>query len=1723
MKAERVLIRREKVLTIIVLGIILLLPIMATLPSNFLTNENVSKLKTQNGGSGTDSILWKVGRGIPGDGPTMQPRMINFTEGGLSLIVVGMDEGIATITLDGFINMSYRTMGPVIDFEIIEDISGDGVKDIVLITYNKDHPNVIAITSNNGSEIWKFKPTIKGISTENYEEQDYITYSWDIEIINDITDDSIPEIVISSWYRLYVVNGKSGTKVWMNDKDFTNDIWKLEVLDDINNNGYQTIVAGSEEGELIAFDSKIGTKLWSYSVRKSSILVYEMFDITYTQVPNSIDEILIVGDINDDSINDILIAADDGYLRLISGRYGNEIDNFICYNMTESTSPLYRTPISPYSSVRRVFTKSGIKVFPIPDTNNDGIGEFISISCNLDYGDDPYYIGKIQGILFQLDPSSVEKFRITNSINWTYEDFYYSSYPEVISLDYGIQFYFYQYKNNYYTYDESLINRFDVSDIGSEHPIKVYQDPGDYVIPSYWQDTFITHYLLNIGDVNDDGVEDLFAISASGRYLCIDCKNDEIIWVRTNEDFDTEVIEIEDLNNNEFNDFLVEKKSSFEPEWSLSDSIGKQTIIKELYSVDGKTGEILWDFDISALQYYEGLRDIKNIGDINNDNIDDYASWIIPSTIPPEITQIIKDLSGQESIQSSMAEKIYKSLLSKYTKFLVINGLSGNILWNTSLIDFPYKFYRHFEYKGSYENPIAPMDSGDFQIHNRINDKIDDSWHDSYTIDWDEIWDISSLLRAESIELINGTSSSKEFDLWGNQNSNYTYISYNSSDSTKSLRIGTTSNITSVGSVESGDNQYWVLNSLSTAGKEEINVELSFNLSTPINSELQNLVVNYQGFLPKDVIEQIDMYIFNFSNGGHWNKISTPTINNTEINTNMTKILTNLEDLTEGDQKLVKIKLEAVNTSAFKLVIDKLTVDYIYSYGNYTIKAAQDSGSWNAVVDMIIPLNFLDEKLLAGMEYPLSQIERFSAFKMQTKLMINTSSSSGYIFTYEVYDASNDKWVMCNWDNQTATWNNHTYPDLKGGFSSPRTNYTNYPLNNTSYQDDRMWIITRGTKDAYPCLEFDYENKTTLSNFINSNKEIRIRINVSNNQIPFDLIIDNFGLGAFYWGLFDNQYDPFYIWKYSENEWESGFNDTNLLNLDVQSFEVINGTGDDYLDIITLIGKEGINENPEDAWNSRIHLFDIKNNLVFDKWSLNKTIIPYQNVRILPLNNSLNSWLISGIFQFGDTYNCSHKLIENPYWESKISYFDNFTDTEIAFDYKWEVIPLFPEVEGVGSNLYELPGKTNVSNDGKIGIILGEYVYSESGDMSLSDIRLVDIHNMSTISKIPTDRLQSMDYYSSIPVGDIDFSFEGVGFKLLTSYDDFNGDTFLDHVAIYRPSSQSNGYYIPRLEVRVYSGNSGKSDPIVLFKASFQETFRDYDAEYTTRLKMPFSSIGDITNDGISDAIIGYQSEGSDCKGSRIQFYDVSNSNENEAIELTQFRWDLEPFECSNIFFSYQQYHFIRNFEKIGDINGDNYNEILIDRDLFVKTTNEYGFEFYSRVPTFEILDVMKRKFMYRFNIDVNSIFPLLDLNEDNKSEILVVSNDILYCINSKFSVQILSPTDLGSMDSHNFEIEWDTDANYDYFEVVVNGVSQGFVTKKNIRVSLSSGWKDINIIMHDKSGLISTINSVRVLVPSNQIQLILTFVILGVIASIYIFYRRHSKRQKEMILIERK
>ncbi|MFW9988808.1 MAG: hypothetical protein ACFFC3_09150, partial [Candidatus Odinarchaeota archaeon] len=1315
----------------------------------------------------------------------------------------------------------------------------------------------------------------------------------------------------------------------------------------------------------------------------------------------------------------------------------------------------------------------------------------------------------------------------------------------IIPLNSEIRIYFYKSgsEEHSYVYLDPQIVWYDLNNYDSENPNSVYNDPDQY---DYY-DLQKMQYLLNIGDVNSDGFDDLFAISLTGRYLCLDIRNNNTLWVRTNKDFEVKLTEINDLNSNGYNDFLVQYFGNFEPNWITSNAYDYQEqitenpkIIYELFTIDGKTGTLIWTFNIPSPLYYEGIRDLKNVGDINDDEIDDYVGWIIPSTIPSEISDIIEDLTGEASIDENYySNDLYRTLLFNYIKLIVVNGSNGSIIWNTPLIDFPYKFYRQYGYSGSYFDPISGYSNGD-NYFNRINGEFPNSWGSYDNINWSADWDTPSLKHPSDIEIIKGTEYGKIFDLWGDQGTNYSITSYNSSDSSKSLKLGSTADISSIGTVESNDGLYWVLNSLQSDGNHHISAELSFKPSQIINSELKYISIGYTGLLFDDFVDQFNISIYNF-NDINWKKVSTNVINKSE-SVDIVINLNNLNGLT-GVNNLVKIKIEATNTSAFSLYIDKLVVDYIYTYKNYTVIAELDGTSWKTIFDFVIPIDFSDEEFLGAMEYPLSQIERFSALKLETNLAINTTNVERYNFTYEIKDVSSNNWILCNW-SETPIWNNHTYPDLKGGYGGYRNNYNNFTFG-TKYREDFAWLITRGTYDADPYVELDYENPTTLSDFIDSNKNIRLRVNVTNNE-KFNLTIDSFGIGVFYWGLFSSKFDRYYLLDYDPVGEEIEFTTDNLLNIEIQDFDIVNGTSDKYLDIVAIIGIEGVSvdASPEEEWSTRICLFDIRNKETYTKWSPDKTYIPYQNVRILAINNSLNNWILSGIFQFGSTYNCSHKLVSDPHWETQITHFENYDESKAVIDFVWEEIPEFPDFTDNDSSYYdryEFPGITYVSKNKEIGIILGEYDYSINkygyNEFKLSNIRIIDINDRTTISKIP---IENLEYFGSINSGQFDFSSENFGFLISISYEDFNNDSFLDHVGIYKSGGWGDLGYGTYL--KIYSGNSSDLDPLILYSnfyknlklpSSYKQILYDISSnDNSNKLKLPFTSIDDINDDGIPEALTGVQTQAYEYDlieeymgrwvrhgqfiGSYIDFYDVYNSNKHKFNELSEYKLVLDPLKIPSWYGS-TYYEFIFSCERFGDINADNYSEVVIYRDNF--QSGEY---YVNRISTTEILDPINQNILYRFNIGVNFFYSIDDINQDGKNELLVISEESIYCVNSKFNVQILSPNNEESMDFYDFNIVWNTNSDYDYFEVFIDGISQGSTKSEKIHVSIGAGWRQISITMHDKSGLIISTSTINVLVPSNYTHLILTFILLGAIASLYVIYRRYSKKKRDMVLIDR-
>lgn len=1704
--------------------LLILIPVSIFLGGHKSVQATIDNPRTSASDELLDSVLWKFGNGLPGTGATMQPRLVNLTSGGDNYIVVGTDGGLAMINLDGTINVNYITFGDVIDFEMIKDISLDSKSDIVLISYDQNHANVFAIASNNGSEIWKYSPNVEGIDATTFSTQDFISNTWDVQIIDDTTGDNIPEVAISSWYKIIVLNGKTGKELWINDKSFTNDVWKVKLLEDIDNNGYKTIITGSEDGKLCAFDTLTGTLHWTFNVPAIQIPAYGMGSIlpTLQDVPSSVNDIKVIGDMNSDTIDDLLVVSDDGYVRVISGRLGIELDKYLVYNLTDVTTPVGNPTDSPYYSWQRIFQCSGARFIDIPDINNDGTEEIMVYVSDLDYQDPQ--VKKIFGEIINLNASAgMELITKVKSLNWSYNTFYDYSIPEIMNIESDIRVNFYMDYEWVDTWppDYAGIYYYDIDDEDWKNSINIYNDGeesngggGDYN-----QQTNLKHYLLNVGDTDGDSIDDLFAITNDGRYLLVSCKNAEIKWVRTKKVGGSDLIEIEDLNGDSLNDFLITKTTDFEPSWRQSNS-GCETwdedIITEVFAIDAKTGEIIWSLNLPNPEYYEGLRDLLNLGDVNDDGIDDYAGWIIPSSLPTLVKNYLINLYGEDEVPSQnewdeTPEKVSRALLTPYTKIVVISGSNGTIFWNTSLLDFPYEFYRSYKYSGTYENPTG-IDSGSYRIQNRINGVKDSTWNN-----WNNNWKVSTLDHANSVEIETGQSLSSIFDLSGEQNNNYTLRSYNASASSELIKIGKTLNSTAIGAMDSNDDSLWFVNSSISSGKHKIEIELTYNQSQNIQSNLENVVIDYLGCLIGSKVSLIQISLYDFSSST-WKKISTSSINSTS-STSMVINTDNIDDFTQGANYTAKIKLYAEHTSPFILTIDKLIINYTYTYRNFTIESADiGGGKYQTLLNLTIPIGLSDEKYLGVMEYGFSQIDRLSALKMQSSITVNTSiSTDWYNFTYEIYNFSASAWILCNFSNGNF-WDKSIYPDLHSNYKSTgesgdRSDFQSFNFGQDSYKSDHMYVITRGTEDAESYLEFDYENATTLSDFVDSNKEIKIRLNITNGIIPFNLTIDNFGIGAFYWGLYNNRYDKNYIWDYQDSG-DNKYTSENLLDLNVQDFKVINGTDDKYLNVIAIIGT-----GEQCSITPRIRLFDVKNKTTYTKWTNNRTYIPKSTLSAVPVNNSLNCWILSGIFNSPAGENYSHQLIDNPNWLTQLNFFDNYSDSTTSIAFKWNISADTDKLYSYGT-FYEIPKKVITNNAGNVGLVLG--LYDDSNN--LEHLRVVDIKTKGTLSIIPADDLIQFSQQSSCGQKSYDFSSEGSGYYLLLSNEDLDADGALDHIGIYE--GEQGDDWRPSYEIRVYSGASGGAGESLLFKKLYVGMAYGSSSQ-NVEFSMPLVSVGDLNKDGASDLWIGIQIEassyGSYCKASYLNCFDIASSTATAVVELTDKSWTIESLSCLSTWYSNPNWQFYGSIESINDFNGDGLSEVLIGHYDYRKTTSMYGGDSYSGNVISEIVDLYNKTTLCRFSIDVDSIYPIKDLNGDGYNEFILISGELLFCVDSRFKVHISNPENHQAVTSNNFMIMWETNATYDCFEIFVNGTSQGYSYHNNISVSLGAGIQELMVLMYDKSGLVTAIDTISVTVPANMTFTLLTYVLVAAAIAPYIAINRLNKKKKGRVLIDRK
>lgn len=187
----------------------------------------------------------------------------------------------------------------------IEDINEDGFEDVIAGTAWGDR-SVVALSGKTGEIIWKYQTNAFGSGGWVYQ----------VDAKADYNDDAFPDVLAATGddgtntgpKRIFCLNGKTGQMIW--NYAFNGAVYAVKSIMDITNDGVADVIAGGTntsetEGRLVAINGANGYQIWELPVSGSTANAIELLD-----------------DINGDGIQDIIAGTFNGHLYLINAANG---------------------------------------------------------------------------------------------------------------------------------------------------------------------------------------------------------------------------------------------------------------------------------------------------------------------------------------------------------------------------------------------------------------------------------------------------------------------------------------------------------------------------------------------------------------------------------------------------------------------------------------------------------------------------------------------------------------------------------------------------------------------------------------------------------------------------------------------------------------------------------------------------------------------------------------------------------------------------------------------------------------------------------------------------------------------------------------------------------------------------------------------------------------------------------------------------------------------------------------------------------------------------------------------------------------------------------------------------------------------------------------------------------------------------------------------------------
>ncbi|MEJ2279927.1 MAG: hypothetical protein P8Y70_19605, partial [Candidatus Lokiarchaeota archaeon] len=692
-------------------------------------------------------------------------------------------------------------------------------------------------------------------------------------------------------------------------------------------------------------------------------------------------------------------------------------------------------------------------------------------------------------------------------------------------------------------------------------------------------------------------------------------------------------------------------------------------------------------------------------------------------------------------------------------------------------------------------------------------------------------------------------------------------------------------------------------------------------------------------------------------------------------------------------------------------------------------------------------------------------------------------------------------WVLCSWDENNRTWS-PKYNDLHGGYGEFRTNSSSFQFTTDSRRDD-MYVITRGVKDntfgVDSGIDFDFENKTSLSYFVDSNSQLTIRINITTNQNPFNVSFQSLGVAAFYWGLFSTKFDRYYIQELSFlADPTYSLTNYNLLDLKVQDFEAINCTGDNYLDIIVTLGEK----DDSNSIGPRFLLFDIKNKESKISWGINKTIFPRTKIKILNVDSSLNNWIVSGRFSQGAQSYYAHKKVNSISWTDEWSFFENYSRNPSIIGYRMSINSSAPST--TNTTFYEIPYLIDLNENSAKGIVLGNY----NSESNLTQILVRDVQTGKKLSSIDilhlnTRRLESQGNMFNLQ------SYINAHKLVLAKYD-INNNGYYDHIAIYKHKT-----------IKIIDGKTNE----MLLNINF-----DNNQPFNFPVGIPATFIFDTSQEESSRILIGIQAflwDNEYSKFSKVFYYDPSSSDIRKPITT----WEIEEDHTLREEKHYSENRekgFIDDMQTIGDINGDNKSDVLVSRNYYYKTIDPSSATLhYASDKISEIIDPYNKKILIRFPYTIDSciILNYFPASSSGLSYYLIQRGSVSFCLNGEYQLELKNLKENQRLENGNFQLEWNSNIHYEYVQIFVDDIEHSKITTNHYLFALGSGEHKIEVRAYDINGYVISLQTVNIFVKEgityNVISGILFTSFIGV-TTLLVLYKRYRKK-KVLIDLEAK